>query len=101
MPHFLGIYRPPRPTFLHDATPEEEKSVGAHFQYLKKLLAEGKLIIAGPCEDASMGLAVFETEDEKEARDIVAVDPAVVAKVFTVDLKPYRVSLLRNQERKP
>jgi len=95
MAHFLGIYRPPRSTFIDDATPEEEQAIGAHFQYLKRLLAEGKLILAGPCEDASMGLAVFETQDEKEARDIVAVDPAVVAKVFTCEIKPYRVSLLR------
>ena len=95
MAHFLGIYRPPRPTFIDDATPEEERIIGEHFQYLKRLLAEGKLILAGPCEDASMGLAVFETQDEKEARDIVAADPAVTGKVFTCEIKPYRVSLLR------
>ena len=95
MAHFLGIYRPPRATFPGDATPEEERAIGAHFQYLKGLLAEGKLILAGPCEDASMGLAVFETEDEAEARAIVASDPAVTSKVFTCEIKPYRVSLLR------
>lgn len=95
MAHFLGIYRPPRPTFNDDATPEEERIIGTHFQYLKKLLADGKLILAGPCEDASMGLAVFETRDEAEARAIVAADPAVTGKVFTCEIKPYRVSLLR------
>jgi len=95
VPHFLGIYRPPRPTFPGDATPEEERVIGAHFQYLKALLAEGKLILAGPCEDASMGLAVFETKDEAEARTIVSSDPAVTGKVFTCEIKPYRVSLLR------
>jgi uncharacterized protein YciI len=95
MAHFLGIYRPPRPTFIDDATPEEERVIGAHFQYLKRLLAEGKLILAGPCEDASMGLAVFETKDETEALAIVAADPAVTGKVFTCEIKPYRVSLLR------
>lgn len=95
MPHFLGIYRPPRPTFAHDATPEEGKVIGAHFEYLKKLLAEGKLVLAGPCEDASMGLAIFETQDEDEARRITIQDPAVIGKVFTCEVKPYRVSLLR------
>ena len=95
MPHFLAIYRPPRATFATDATPEEDRVIGNHFQYLKRLLAEGKLILAGPCEDASMGLAVFETADEKEARDILAADPAVQGGVFTCDLKPYRVSLMR------
>jgi len=95
MPHFLGISRPPRATFPGDATPEEERALGAHFQYLKRLLAEGKLILAGPCEDASMGLAVFETASEEEARAIAAADPAVTSKVFTCEIKPYRVSLLR------
>ena len=95
MPHFLGIYRPPRPTFGTDSTPEEDRVIGAHFEYLKKLLAEGKLILAGPCEDASMGIAVFETKDEEEARGIVAHDPAVTGGVFTCEMKPYRVSLLQ------
>jgi len=95
MAHFLAIYRPPRPTFGSDATEEEERVVGEHFQYLKRLLAEGKLLIAGPCEDASMGLAVFEARDEAEARNILALDPAVTGGVFRGEIKPYRVSLLR------
>ena len=68
--HFLAIYRPPRPTFGTDATEEEQRVIGEHFQYLKRLMAEGKLLIAGPCEDASMGLAVFEARDEAEAKTL-------------------------------
>ena len=93
MPHFLLIYRPPRPTFGKDATPEEEGVIGAHFQYLKSLLAKGTLLIAGPCEDASMGIAIVECEDEAAARKILVEDPAVVGRVFTCEVKPYRVSL--------
>jgi uncharacterized protein YciI len=95
MAHFLAIYRPPRSTFAHDATEEESRIIGIHFQYLKKLLAEGTLLLAGPCEDASMGLAIFETASEAEARAIAAADPAVVGRVFTCEIKPYRLSLLR------
>jgi uncharacterized protein YciI len=95
MAHFLALYRPPRPTFGDDATEEEDRTIGAHFQYLKSLLAQGKLLIAGPCEDASMGIAVLECEDEEEARSILAADPAVRGGVFSVELKPYRVSLMR------
>ncbi len=95
MAHFLIFYRPPRPTFLHDATEEENRVIGEHFQYLKSLLAQGKLLIAGPCEDASMGIAVFETRDEAEARSILALDPAVTGGVFRCEVKPYRVSLMR------
>ena len=93
--HFLVINRPPRPTFADDATPDEERVIGSHFQYLKRLLAEGKLLIAGPCEDASMGLAVLECENQEEARSILAADPAIQGRVFTGEIKPYRVSLFR------
>ena len=95
MAHFLVIYRPPRPTFHEDATAEEERVIGSHFQYLKRLLADGKLLIAGPCEDGSMGLAVIECESQEEARSILAADPAVQGHVFTGEIKPYRVSLFR------
>lgn len=95
MAHFLAIYHPPRPNFNENATPEEERIIGEHFQNLKSLLAQGKLILAGPCEDASMGIAIFECENEGEARRILESDPAVVKGVFTGEIRPYRVSLLR------
>ena len=95
MAHFLVIYRPPRSTFAQDATEEEGRVIAEHFEYLKRLLAEGKLLLAGPCEDASMGIAVYETRDEEEARRILASDPAVMGRVFTGEIKPYRVSLFR------
>ena len=95
MAHFLVIYRPPRSTFAHDMTEEEGRVIANHFAYLKRLLAEGKLLIAGPCEDSSMGIAVYETRDEEEARNILAEDPAVTGRVFTGEIKPYRVSLFR------
>jgi uncharacterized protein YciI len=95
MAHFLLLYRPPRPTFESDATEEENRVIGDHFRYLKDLLAKGKLLIAGPCEDASMGIAVIECGNEEEARKVVAADPAVVARVFSCEVKPYRVSLMR------
>ena len=95
MAHFLVIYSPPRPTFGQDATEGEAGVIADHFAYLKRLLAEGKLLIAGPCEDSSMGIAIYETKDEEEARKILAEDPAVTGRVFTAEIKPYRVSLFR------
>jgi len=82
-------------SFGKDATEEEGRIIADHFAYLKRLLAEGKLLIAGPCEDASMGIAVYEARDEEEARNILAEDPAVMGRVFTGEIKPYRVSLFR------
>jgi uncharacterized protein YciI len=93
--NYLLLYRPPRPTFAEDATEEEDRIIGEHFQYLKSLLAQGKLLIAGPCEDASLGLAVIECENDEEARKVMAADPAVRGRVFTCEMKPYRVALAR------
>ena len=86
MAHFLVIYRPPRPTFADDATPEEERVVGSHFQFLKGLLAEGKLLLAGPCEDASMGLAVIECDNLDQAIEAAAKIPA--ARGGTIEVRP-------------
>ena len=44
---WLGIVRPNRATFLQDITEDEKQTVGRHFEYLQKLLAEGTLILAG------------------------------------------------------
>jgi uncharacterized protein len=88
--------RPPRPTFMDDATDEESEVVGRHFAYLQGLLAEGRLVMAGPCTDGQgPGIIVFDAEDEAAARATMEADPAVVAGVFTAELHPFRASLLR------
>jgi uncharacterized protein YciI len=91
---FIMIYRPPRPTFPGDATAEESSAVERHFEYLKSLHAQERLIIAGRTEDATMGIAVFLAKDEAEAQRIMADDPAVSVGVFKGEIKKYRVALL-------
>jgi uncharacterized protein YciI len=92
--HFLIVYRPPRATFVDDATAAESAAVGEHFEYLKKLLAEDALILAGRSEDGSIGLAVFKAADYSAAAQIMKNDPVVKAGVFTAELHPYRLALL-------
>ncbi|HET7094185.1 MAG TPA: YciI family protein [Thermomicrobiales bacterium] len=46
-----------------------------HRDYLKRLVAEGKLHEAGPWADDRGALIVYEAADEVEARDIFAADP--------------------------
>jgi uncharacterized protein YciI len=97
MADWLCIIRPPRPTFMEDSTPEEDAVMSAHFEYLKGLLAEGRLILAGPSLDPPFGIIVFEADDEEEARRVIAGDPSVAAGVQTPELHPYRASLLRGR----
>jgi len=92
--HYLTVLRPPRATFPGDATPAEAAAIDRHFDYLKRLLADGVLVLAGRTEDASMGLVVFKAADEASARAVMEADPAIRAGVFKGTLYPYRLALL-------
>ncbi len=90
---YLILLRPSRADFLQTVTPDEQAVLGAHFVRLQKLQAEGKLLLAGPCEDAAYGLVIVRTTSEDEAKGIMADDPAVKAGIFTAELHPYIISL--------
>ena len=98
-PQFLYILRlVPR---LHGEavwTEADNAAVGAHFQRLAQATAAGQVILAGrttEAPDLTMGLVVFEAEDEAAAKAFMESDPAVVAGVMTATLHPYKVALLR------
>lgn len=94
---FVYIIRPIKEDFNETATDEENKIVHEHFLYLKKLLEEEVLVLAGPEPNAKFGLVIFETNSEKEAEEIMNNDPAVKNEVFKAELFPFRVSLLRGK----
>lgn len=98
MNQYLIFYNPTRETFLADATPDEMAIVEKHAAYLKDLLDQGQLLLAGRCQDAPPGIAIFEARGDTEAKVIVKNDPAVVAGVFQAELRPYRVALMRGQQ---
>jgi len=95
MNHYLLMYRPQRETFITDATAEESAAVSRHFDYLSNLLADGKLLMAGRVEDARLGIAILEAADDDAAASIMAHDPAVQAGVFSGELLPFRLALMR------
>lgn len=92
---FIYIVKPLRENFSETATEEENNIIGEHFQYLKKLLEERILILAGPETNAKFGIVILEAENEEKAREIMENDPAVKKNVFSAKLFSYRVSLLR------
>ena len=94
--HFAYLLRPTRPGFSPATlTAEEATKVGEHFEHLKAILDRGKLVLAGPCLDGSLGIGIFEAASEEEARRFMETDPAVVAGVFTAEVRPMRISLWR------
>ena len=54
--------------------------------------------LAGPALSRLFGVVVIEAEDEDEARRIAASDPAVSSGLQTVELSPFRLSLLRGRD---
>ena len=46
-----------------------------HRDHLQLLVAQGKLVMAGPWKDDSGALLVFDVADEREMNDILARDP--------------------------
>src|SRR5690349_19372797 len=93
---FLIRTQPVRATFVQDATKEEEKIMSEHFVYLKKLAADGKVVLAGPSinGEKTFGLIVVEVDDEAEARKIMEGDPSLKAGIQKGEVLPFRISIL-------
>jgi uncharacterized protein len=98
---FLYRIQPTRADMLtKGSTPAEAKLIGEHFEYLKKLHAEGVVILAGRTlntDPSSFGIIIFRATDETAARKIMENDPAVKGGVMKAQLFPYRVGIPASQ----
>jgi uncharacterized protein YciI len=67
------------PTRVPDGAERNEMFQG-HFANIRRLGAEGKLVLAGPLDgvDGWRGLYIFATPDIDEAKKLVATDPVVM-----------------------
>ncbi|WES65249.1 YciI family protein [Microbacter sp. GSS18] len=95
------LYRivPTRPDMVDAATDDEAAVVGDHFRYLVQLRDRGILILAGRTQGEgaeTLGLTVFEADDEAAARAVMDADPAVAAGVFAATLHRYAVAVARD-----
>lgn len=92
---FLYQIRPVRAEFMENQTKEEQEKLQSHFLYLQNLLEKGKLVLAGPCLDASFGIVILQNTNEEEAHRIMENDPAIRGEIMTGSLYPFRVSLIK------
>ena len=96
--YFYVIIKPLRHDFLTNPDEEEAKIMSDHYHYLKSLLEQKKLYLAGPTliTEDPFGLIIFDTETEEEARILLENDPSIIAGIQKiVDLRPIRLSLTR------
>lgn len=92
--NFIYTIKPVRSDFNDSSTPEEDRIMSEHFAYLQSLLGQGKLLLAGPCLDATFGVVIFSADSEEEAEQIMSNDPAVRGGVMIGEVHPFKVSLL-------
>ena len=99
MAEWVYFIHPPREDFAVTMTPEEEAAWAVHFERLRRLLAEGVLVMAGPTLGrVNTGIAVVEAPDEAAARRLMEEDPAIAGGFARGELRPFRVSLLRGRD---
>ena len=70
-----------------------EEKVTEHFNYLKSLLEQGKLTMAGRFSEVLIGLVMIEEESREAALEIMQNDPAVKAGIFHAELYPWSIAL--------
>ena len=75
-------------TFTSQEKRLEHRAV--HRVYLHEQAAAGRLLMAGPFDDESGGLLIFEAPDAAAVRAIMDADPFANGGVFaTIDIKPF------------
>ncbi len=99
MAEWIYFLHPPRDNFAATMTADEKRIWGVHFERLKRLYAEGVIILVGPTlGEVNTGIAIFEAEDEASAQRLMLGDPAIAGGYARGELRPFRVSLLRGRQ---
>ena len=95
MAEYVYMIRATRPGFVTEPTAEELDAMSRHFLYLKGLVEQKKVVLAGPSLDRAVGIVIYEADSEEEARSIMENDPTVIEGVMTAEMHEFRVSLLQ------
>ena len=83
-----------RPGWPEDMTPAEEEIMAEHFEYLKQLVAEKRVVMAGPVWKPTFGLMILRVDSDAEARGIIAEEPSVKKGLHDFEIQEMVLSLL-------
>ncbi len=98
MSEWLYFIHPPREDFAETMTAAEEEVWERRFERLKRMLAAGTLVLAGPTlGPVNTGITIFEAPDRAAAEAVMADDPVVAEGFARGELREFRVSLLRGR----
>lgn len=62
-----------------------------HGKYMKQLLDEGKLLLAGPFTDNTGAEIILKADNEKDVQEIISKDPAIIKNIFSYEIKTWYV----------
>ncbi|SRR5258708_33155 len=88
---FVFIYTA-GPAWLAGKPVREQPFFREHVRYMQQVFADKRLIMGGPFLDIQGGLGILDVANEAQAREIVAHDPAVQARLFEPHLHPWYVA---------
>ena len=72
---------------------DEQEMLEAHWAYLRRLHAEGQLVVAGPswAGDDPYGIGVFDLRAREEVEALLAEDPAITSGAMRAEIRPLRI----------
>ena len=98
MATFVYVVRMVRPELLEHMSAEQEAIMEEHFLRLKKGVTDGRVVLAGPCTDGAFGIVIFQADSQEDAADYASGDPAVESGLMSVELHPFRISLMQGRD---
>jgi uncharacterized protein YciI len=99
MAEWILLMHPRRANFIRTMTDTEHAVFARHAEWLRELVARGRLIVSGPCLGrTNTGVVIFEAPDDASAREIAAGEPVTKAGVMDADLRPFRMGHLRGRD---
>jgi uncharacterized protein YciI len=98
---WFALLHTPGPAVPAGQSVFEHPGFGEHFAFLQQLIADGRLIAAGPLTDADGdGLTVIQADSVEQAWELAEQqDGSVRAGVLQVTVRPWQVRLAPIAER--
>lgn len=95
---YLYRIQPVRSDMLTGEPTQEEQDITIqHFNYLKDLMDQGTVVLAGRTintDPSSFGIVIFVAEDDNAAKQIMLNDPAIKNRIMRGEIFPYRMAIM-------
>jgi uncharacterized protein YciI len=92
---YFALIAMPGPHWNPSLKFQEQPGIGDHVSYLKRLMEQGDLLMAGPFLDGSGELAILSVDGIDTAKLIAAGDPAAGSGLLTLSVKPWLIGLAK------